>query len=148
MSQYLDFELINKSNPEIKVDLGYWCTSIARGISSNFDNIFRYTGDNVIKLDIDTLKSYIESLHNGIENYKSNLRKEQESKKENTELLLKAQSQFALDSIKEDIRINEESIQDWLEDIETWERVECKLNFILDILNENTNEWELIYSNA
>lgn len=148
MSQYLDFELINKSNPEIKVDLGYWCTSIARGISSNFDNIFRYTGDNVIKLDIDTLKSYIESLHNGIENYKSNLRKEQESKKENTELLLKAQSQFALDSIKEDIRINEESIQDWLEDIETWERVECKLNFILDILNENTNEWELIYSNV
>jgi hypothetical protein len=148
MSQYLDFELINKTNPEIKVKLGYWCTSIARGISWNFDNIFRYTGDDVVKLDIDTLKSYIESIHNGIEKYKSNLQKEQESKKENTELLLKAQSQFAVDAIKEDIRINEESIQDWLDEIETWESVECKLNFILDILNENTNEWELIYSNA
>ena len=58
MSQYLSFELINKENPEIKVDLGYWCTSIARSISYNFENIFNYT-ENDVTLDIDTLKSYI-----------------------------------------------------------------------------------------
>ena len=65
MSQYLSFELVNKENPDIKVDLGYWCTSIARGIGWNFENIFKYTGDEDVKLDIETLKSYIETLHDG-----------------------------------------------------------------------------------
>ena len=62
MSQYLSFELINKDNPDIKVDLGYWCTSIARGISWNFEDIFKYTGENDVTLDIDTLKSYIDRI--------------------------------------------------------------------------------------
>ena len=70
MSQYLSFELINKDNPDIKVDLGYWCTSIARGISWNFEDIFKYTGENDVTLDIDTLKSYIDTLHSGIDGYK------------------------------------------------------------------------------
>jgi hypothetical protein len=147
MSQYLSFELINKANPEIKVDLGYWCTSIARGITWNFENIFCYTEDNV-KLDIDTLKDYIETLHSGIEEYKSNLRKEQENKRENVELLLRAQSQVTVDSIKEDIRNNDEAIAEWTDDIETWEMVETNLNFILDVLDKNNNEWELVYTNC
>ena len=101
MSQYLSFELINKANPDIKVDLGYWCTSIARGISWNFEDIFKYTGENDVTLDIDTLKSYIDTLHSGIDDYKENLRKEQERKRENTEILLKAQTQVVVDAIRE-----------------------------------------------
>ena len=54
MSQYLSFELVNKANPEIKVDLGYWCTSIARGITYNFNNIFAYTIDGDVELDKET----------------------------------------------------------------------------------------------
>lgn len=148
MSQYLSFELINKANPDIKVDLGYWCTSIARGISWNFEDIFRYTGENDVTLDIDTLKSYIDTLHNGIEEYKKNLRKEQERKKENTEILLKAQTQVVVDAIREDINMNEDSIADWEEEIDTWSSVESKLNFILNVLDENKNEWELRYNNS
>lgn len=148
MSQYLSFELINKTNPEIKIDLGYWCTSIARGISWNFENVFNYTGEKDIKLDINTLKSYIESIHDGVEEYRENLRKEQERKRENTELLLKAQTQVVVDSIKESIDMNEDSIQDWLEEIDTWSRVENKLNFILSVLEENEKDWELTYNNS
>ena len=148
MSQYLSFELINKDNPDIKVDLGYWCTSIARGISWNFENIFKYTGENDVTLDIDTLKSYIDTLHSGIEEYKENLRKEQERKKENTEILLKAQTQVVVDAIREDINMNDDSIADWEEEIDTWSSVESKLNFILSVLDENKNEWELMYNNS
>jgi hypothetical protein len=148
MSQYLSFELINKANPDIKVDLGYWCTSIARGISWNFENIFKYTGENDVTLDIDTLKSYIDILHSGIDDYKENLRKEQERKRENTEILLKAQTQVVVDAIREDINMNEDSIADWEEEIDTWSAVESKLNFILDVLDENKNEWELRYNNS
>ena len=148
MSQYLSFELINKANPDIKVDLGYWCTSIARGISWNFEDIFKYTGENDVTLDIDTLKSYIDTLHRGIDDYKENLRKEQERKRENTEILLKAQTQVVVDAIREDINMNEDSIADWEEEIETWSSVESKLNFILDVLDENKNEWELRYNNS
>ncbi len=147
MSQYLGFELINKENPEIKVDLGYWCTSIARGISYNFENIFNYT-DNDVTLDIDTLKSYIEILHNGIEKYKEYLREEQDNKRENTELLLKAQTQVAVDAIRESIDMNDDSIADWEEEIDTWSSVESKLNFILNILEENKEQWYLIYNNS
>jgi hypothetical protein len=148
MSQYLSFELINKANPDIKVDLGYWCTSIARGISWNFENIFKYTGENDVTLDIDTLKSYIDILHSGIDGYKDNLRKEQERKRENTELLIKAQTQVVVDAIREDINMNEDSIADWEEEIDTWSSVEIKLNFILNVLDENKNEWELRYNNS
>ncbi len=148
MSQYLSFELINKANPDIKVDLGYWCTSIARGISWNFEDIFKYTGDNDVTLDIDTLKSYIDILHSGIDGYKENLRKEQERKRENTEILLKAQTQVVVDSIREDINMNDDSIADWEEEIDTWSSVESKLNFILNVLDENKNEWELRYNNS
>ena len=147
MSQYLSFDLINKENPKIKVDLGYWCTSIARGIGWNFNGIFRFT-ESDIKLDVETLKSYIESLHDGIEEYKEHLRKAQESKKENLELLLKAQSEYAVKSIKEDINDNDESIEEWKDEIDTWEMVENKLNLILDILEENKDEWELVYKNS
>ena len=148
MSQYLSFELINKANPDIKVDLGYWCTSIARGISWNFEDIFRYTGENDVTLDIDTLKSYIETLHDGIEEYKKNLLKEQKQKDENLELLLRAQTQVVVDAIKEDIDMNNDSIADWEEEIDTWSSVESKLNFILNVLDENKNEWELRYNNS
>ena len=80
MSQYLSFELVNKENPEIKVDLGYWCTSIARSISCNFNGIFPYTNSD-IKLDFDTFKSHIEILRDGINEYKESLRKSQDRKK-------------------------------------------------------------------
>lgn len=148
MSQYLSFELINKANPDIKVDLGYWCTSIARGISWNFEDIFKYTGENDVTLDIDTLKSYIDTLHSGIDGYKEYLRKEQERKRENTEILLKAQTQVVVDAIREDINMNDDSIADWEEEIDTWSSVESKLNFILNVLDENKNEWELRYNNS
>jgi hypothetical protein len=148
MSQYLSFELINKANPDIKVDLGYWCTSIARGISWNFEDIFKYTGENDATLDIDTLKSYIDTLHSGIDEYKENLRKEQERKRENIEILLKAQTQVVVDAIRESIDMNDDSIADWEEEIDTWSSVESKLNFILNVLDENKNEWELRYNNS
>lgn len=147
MSQYLSFKLINKTNPLVKVDLGYWCTSIARGIGWSFNGIFSFTECNT-KIDKNTLKSYIETLHEGIDEYRENLRKEQENKKENTELLLKAQSTSAVEAIKEDISSNDDSITDWQDEIDTWSMVENKLNFILDILEENEEEWELYYRNS
>lgn len=146
MSQYLTFKLVNKTNPEIGVDLGYWCTSIARAISYNFEGIFRYT-ENDVKLDINTLKDYIEILRKGIDEYKSNLRKEQDKKRENIDLLLKAQTQVVVDAIKQSIQYNAEAIEAWTDDIETWVLVKDKLDFILDILEENSDEWELTYRN-
>ena len=148
MSQYLSFELINKANPDIKVDLGYWCTSIARGISWNFEDIFKYTGENDVTLDIDTLKSYIDILHSGIEDYRKNLLKEQKQKEENLELLLRAQTQVVVDAIKESIDMNDDSIADWEEEIDTWSLVENKLRFILGVLEENNEKWELLYNNS
>lgn len=147
MSQYLSFKLINKINPEIKVDLGYWCTSIARGISDNFNNIFQYTEKDV-NLDIEDFKSYIKELHIGIDEYKQHLHEYQEKNKKNIELLLKAQSKVVVEVIKEDIENFEISIADWQEEIDTWEMVENKLNFIFDIFNENKNEWKLVYKNS
>jgi hypothetical protein len=147
MSQYLSFELVNKANPEIKVDLGYWCTSIARGISSKFDGIFPYANSDV-KLDFDTLKSYIEILHDGINEYKESLRESQDRKKEYIDLLLKAQTEAAVKSIKIGIQYTEESISAWEEDIETWTMVENKLEFILYLMDENSKEWDLVYKNS
>lgn len=147
MSQYLSFDLVNKANPEIKVDLGYWCTSIARGISYNFDGIFPYTNSGV-KLDFDKFNSYIKILHDGINEYKKNLREQQDKKKENTELLLKAQSKAAVIAIKEDIKYNEESIAEWCKEIEEWTMVENKLEFILYLMDENSKEWDLVYKNS
>ena len=148
MSQYLSFELVNKSNPEIKVDLRYWCTSIARGITYNFNNIFAYTNDGDVELDKETLESYINELHAGIDDFKLNLQKSQEKKKESVELLLRAQTEIAASKIKEDIDMYDTSIEEWQEEIDTWESVERKLNFILYLLEDNVNEWKLVYSNS
>ena len=147
MSQYLSFKLVNKTNPDIKVDLGYWCTSVARGIENHFEGIFKYT-ENDTKLDYKTMQSYIEALHNGIEVYKENLRKEQEKKKEYIEYLLKAQSEVVVTAIKEDIGYIDEAIVDWQDDIESWSDVESNLNFILETLGNNEDDWELVYKNS
>lgn len=147
MSQYLSFKLVNKTNPDIKVDLGYWCTSIARCIGNSFKGIFKYTESDT-KLDYKTMQSYIETLHNGIEVYKENLRKEQEKKKEYIEYLLKAQSEVVVTAIKEDIGYIDEAIVDWQDDIESWSDVESNLNFILETLGNNEDDWELVYKNS
>lgn len=148
MSQYLSFELVNKTNPEIKVDLGYWCTSIARGITYNFNNIFSYTNDGNVELDKETLESYINELHKGIEEYKDSLRKSQEKKKESTELLLRAQTETVVAAIKDDIDMYDASIEEWQEEIDTWVSVERKLNYILYLLEDNADEWKLVYGNS
>jgi hypothetical protein len=148
MSQYLSFELVNKANPEIKVDLGYWCTSIARGITYNFNNIFAYTNDGDVELDKETLESYINELHSGIEEYKLSLQKSQEKKKESVELLLRVQTETAASTIKEDVDMYDASIEEWQEEIDTWESVERKLNFILYLLEDNADDWKLVYGNS
>ena len=148
MSQYLSFELVNKANPEIKVDLGYWCTSIARGITYNFNNIFAYTNDGDVELDKETLESYIKELHAGIEEYKLNLQKTQEKKQANLDFLLRAQTETAVSAIMKNVDMLDESINDWQEDINTWESVERKLNYIRDLLEDNFNEWKLVYGNS
>lgn len=147
MNQYLSFKLINKNNPELSVDLGYWCTSIARTIGREFNGIFQYTEINV-KIDYKTLESYIDTLQDGINVYKNNLRNVQEKKKEQLELLLNAQTEIALESIKEEISYLDSSIEAWKDDIDTWEMVEKKLIFILDTLGDNKEEWELVYKNS
>ena len=148
MSQYLSFELVNKANPEIKVDLGYWCTSIARGITYNFNNIFAYTNDGDVELDKETLESYINELHVGIDDFKLSLQKSQKKKEESVELLLRAQTETAASTIKEDIDMYDTSIEEWQEEIDTWESVERKLNFILYLLEDNVDEWKLVYGNS
>ena len=147
MSQYLRFKLVNISNPDIKVDFNYWSTSIARGIENYFEGIFKYTESDT-KLDHKTMQSYIETLHNGIEEYKENLRKEQEKKKEYIEYLLKAQSEVVVNAIKEDIDYIDDAIVDWQNDIDTWSDVESNLNFILESLGNNEDDWELVYKNS
>ena len=148
MSQYLSFELVNKANPEIKVDLGYWCTSIARGITYNFNNIFEYTSDGDVELNKETLESYINELHKGIEEYKLNLQKTQEKKKENLDFLLRAQTETAVSTIMKNVDMYDESIEEWKEEIETWQSVETKLNFILYLLEDNKDGWKLVYGNS
>jgi hypothetical protein len=147
MSQYLSFKLVNKTNPDIKVDLGYWCTSVARGLEDCFEDIFKYTESNA-KLDYETMQSYIETLHNGIEAYKENLRKEQEKKKEYIEYLLKAQSEVVVTAIKEDIGYIDEAIVDWQNDINDWSDVKRDLIFYLETLGNNEDDWELVYKNS
>jgi hypothetical protein len=53
-----------------------------------------------------------------------------------------------VDAIRESIAINEGSIEDWKDEVETWSSVEAKLNFILNILEENKEQWHLIYNNS
>ena len=40
------------------------------------------------------------------------------------------------------------SIEEWKEEIYTWESVERKLNFILYLLEDNVDEWKLVYGNS
>ena len=141
------FKLVNKTNPDIKVDFNYWSTSIARGIENYFEGIFRYT-DIYTKLDYETMQSYIETLHNGIEEYKKSLRKEQNRKTELVEFLLRAQSEVVVNAIKEDIQDIEESIEESIDEIDTWSDVESNLNFILETLGNNEDDWELVYKNS
>ena len=148
MSQYLSFELVNKANPEIKVDLGYWCTTIARGITYNFNNIFEYTSGEDVELNKETLESYINELHKGIEEYKLNLQKTQEKKKENLDFLLRAQTETAVSTIMKNVDMYDESIEEWQEEIDTWQSVETKLNFILYLLEDNKDGWKLVYGNS
>ena len=112
-----------------------------------FDNVFNYT-ETDITLTVGDMESYIDSIHTGIEKYKKYLQKEVENKRENTELLIRAQTSVAMEAIREDITNNDESIAEWEDEIETWTNVETKLNFILEIYKENIEGWDLIYRNA
>ena len=40
------------------------------------------------------------------------------------------------------------SIEEWQEEIDTWESVERKLNFILYLFEDNVDEWKLVYGNS
>jgi hypothetical protein len=94
------------------------------------------------------MQSYIETLHNGIDEYKKNLRKEHEKKKEYIEYLLKAQSEVVVTAIKEDISYIDGAIVDWQNDIDDWSDVERNLIFYLETLGNNEDDWELSYKNS
>ena len=51
-------------------------------------------------------------------------------------------------AIKEDICNIDESIIEWQDDIDTWSDVENNLNFILETLGNNEDDWELVYKNS
>jgi hypothetical protein len=42
----------------------------------------------------------------------------------------------------------DESIEEWQEEIDTWQSVETKLNFILYLLEDNKDGWKLVYGNS
>ena len=44
--------------------------------------------------------------------------------------------------------VAEWGLEEWQEEIDTWESVERKLNYILDLLEDNVNEWKLVYGNS
>ena len=94
------------------------------------------------------MESYINELHVGIDDFKLSLQKSQKKKEESVELLLRAQTETAASTIKEDIDMYDTSIEEWQEEIDTWESVERKLNYILDLLEDNVNEWKLVYGNS
>ena len=83
------------------------------------------------------MESYINELHAGIEEYKLNLQKTQEKKKENLDFLLRAQTETAVSTIMKNVDMYDESIEEWQEEIDTWQSVETKLNFILYLLEDN-----------
>lgn len=148
MSQYLSLKLVNKTNPEMSLDLGCWNTNISRQIYSNFnEEVFPYSENNV-RLDINTLKIYIKSLDEGIKEFKRFLYRSIKRKRENTNLLLKAETEIVIKDIKEEILECEQSIEDWREEIDKWISVWQKLNFILEVLENNKSDWELEYSNT
>lgn len=62
--------------------------------------------------------------------------------------MLKAQSEVVVTAIKEDIGYIDEAIVDWQDDIESWSDVESNLNFILETLGNNEDDWELVYKNS
>lgn len=62
--------------------------------------------------------------------------------------MIRAQTSVAMETIREDITNNDESIAAWEDEIETWTNVETELNFILEIYKENIEGWDLIYRNA
>ena len=62
--------------------------------------------------------------------------------------MLKAQSEVVVTAIKEDISYIYEAIVDWQDDIESWSDVESNLNFILETLGNNEDDWELVYKNS
>ena len=46
------------------------------------------------------------------------------------------------------VDMHDASIEEWQEEIDTWESVERKLNFILYLLEDNVDEWKLVYGNS
>ena len=100
MSQYLNLKLVNKTNPEMSLNLGYWSTNISRQIYSNFnEEVFPYS-ENAVRLDISTFKSYIKTLDEGIKEFKGYLYRAMKRKRENTDLLLKAQTEVVVKDIR------------------------------------------------
>lgn len=148
MSQQLNLKLVNKTNPEMSLDLGYWSTSISRQIYSNFnEEVFPYS-ENAVRLDISTFKSYIKTLDEGIKEFKGYLYRAMKRKRENTDLLLKAQTEIVVKDIRNEIVECEHSIESWREEIDKWFSVWQKLNFILEVIENNESEWELEYRNS
>ena len=62
--------------------------------------------------------------------------------------MLKAQSEVVVTAIKEDIDYIDEAIVDWQNDIDAWSDVESNLNFYLETLGNNEDNWELVYKNS
>lgn len=141
MSQYLTFTA-KKDNQDV-CTLLYYCTSIARGLSS--ENIFPYTQDEVV-LTIDSLKNYIEELKKEfIDSNKSYIKKDEKLLVEyrNITVTTKEAMEYKIELINDTLS----SIETSKEELNMWTRIQHELEFILKFMEEN-NELEVTYINC
>lgn len=146
MSQYLSFTLKHKTNKDVAVELGYYCTSMARQISQDIGH-FQWT-DEEKTIDDDYLRDAIDALDENLTLYHKQRLQNFVDKERYEMLLTKAENDSAFENLQVCIGECESSITACDMSIEEYADVRNRLAFIRDVLAENGEEYELVYRNC
>lgn len=144
MSQYLQF-ILKKKESDTKLCIGYFCTTPARQIANT--GAFPYT-ETEIKLTADSTRTYIENIRSEIKSSNTFIEKLTKHRAELQETLYKCSSKEVAESLFEKIEDDEDTINGCMKDLEDWNWRLNKILNVLEIYDDNKDDWELYYINC
>ena len=142
MSQYLSFCLKRKDTSELKIELGYWCTTPARTLSS--EGIFPYTEDTTL-VTPDRYKEYMDGLDYYIKSTEDSIHREQELNYR--ELFQNSKSKEAAEFAYDRMIESESFIKEMDEEIDLYKDIRKTIQTYWAIAQENP-QYDLYYINC
>lgn len=145
MSQYLHITAHHKAGNDKSICLAWWGTSIAR--SEDMTDAFPYTEDDRL-VSFTDFGERVRTVSKAVDKKRQDINKLNNERQDLIALMQGCKESAAVDAMLERIDENEKTLDDAKNNYAEWQHILTTLEIILNIYEDNKDNWDIYYSNC